>query len=108
MTPRPTANPFKEKVITATTPLKYTMRCQLILSRYDDRVIRLRVTSKDPKLASQYFDFTTFAKPMGAIPIIHSRLPSRENCGNTNRVVKVARLSEQAPRLRYETRFTQN
>jgi len=46
--------------------------------------------------------------PIGAMPMIHSRQPSSENCGNTNRVVTEARFSEQTPRFRNATRLTQN
>ena len=45
---------------------------------------------------------------MGAMPTIHSRRPSRENCGNTNRVVTEARFSAQTPRFRKAMRLIQN
>src|SRR5258708_29709106 len=50
ITPRPTASPFNEKVITATTAPKKAMRSQVILSRLDDKVIRLKVTTNDASL----------------------------------------------------------
>ena len=51
---------------------------------------------------------TTRANPSGARPISQTRRPSSENCGKTKRVVMVARLSEQAPRLRKLVMETQN
>jgi hypothetical protein len=70
--------------------------------------MRVSVMASERELASQYLVLTTRASPIGAMPTIHSRWPSSENCGNTNRVVTVARFSEHAVRFRYATRLTQN
>ena len=70
--------------------------------------MRPDVTNSDEMLASQNLVLTTRAMPIGAMPMIHSRRPSSENCGNTNRVVTEARFSEQMPRFRNATRLTQN
>src|SRR6202451_2456155 len=100
--------PLSAKVITVTTAPKNAMRSHDIFRSQHDSVMRLNVTTSDAKLASQYFVLTTRANPIGDIPTIQSRWPSSENCGNTNRVVSVARLSEHAPRLRNATRLIQN
>src|SRR5690242_12061869 len=94
--------------MTVTTAPKKQMRSQLIRSSKEESVIRLSVTSREVRLASQYFAFTTRGSPIGAIPTIQRRRPSSENCGKTKRVVTVARFNEHAPRLRYDTRCTQN
>src|SRR5256885_1663944 len=107
-TPNPSASPLRAKVITVTTRPKNAKRSHGISSDQQEKIISVSVTAREQTHASQYFVLTTLTKPMGAMPTIHKRRPSRENWGKTNRVVTVARLSEQAPRLRYEIRLIQN
>jgi hypothetical protein len=64
--------------------------------------------NSDMTLATQNLVLITRAMPMGAMPMIHRRRPSSENCGNTNRVVTEARFSEQMPEVQKATRLTQN
>ena len=58
------------------------------------------VTIIETAVENKNFVIRVLFIPKGAIPIIQIRLPSSDICGNTKRVVKVARFNAQAPRFK--------
>ena len=98
--PRPTASAFSTKVITVTVAAKNAVRAGPRCSSVQDSNVSTCITTSVAAVAHQNLSRTTATSPSGARPTTHTRFPSSENCGNTNRVVIVARFSAQAPRFR--------
>src|SRR5882724_8108033 len=105
--PMPTAMPHNAKLITTTVEANSNVSQPGIWSIQLDVSMRTRVMAAVQTLLSQNFSSSTRFNPYGTIPIIHNRLPSKLNWGNTKRVVSVASVMLEAPRLRKETKLAQ-
>src|SRR5271154_3385613 len=100
--PMPTAMPQRPKLMTATVEPKSNVSQPGIRSIQLEVSIRGTVIAAEQMLLSQNFSRRTRFSPYGTMPIIHSRFPSKLNWGNTKRVVSVASVMLDAPRLRKE------
>src|SRR5439155_27250614 len=105
--PVPTAMLHNAKLISTTVAPNNSVSHPGTFSIQLDVSVSVSVMASALTLPSQNFSSSTRFNPYGTMPTIHSRLPSRLNCGNTNRVVSVASVMLEAHRLRNETNVAQ-
>ncbi len=101
----PIAKPLRVKAITEIPAQKNNFWESGNWSILDENQIRGTEITREIDVAKKYLTNTTRFKPSGDKPTIQSRLPSRENCGKTNRVVKVAKFNAHAARFIKLTSF---